>query len=126
MLVGLLSMPIAMMQLLAIETSEAAQELTELTVAGIDWLEHLNSLPFEDPLLNAGGSLTQSAPGYSRDPLLDAGGSLTQRAPGRYMRWRIVDESLITKRITLIVGVRDSIAGSTRETTFETYRLSTY
>ena len=117
MLTGLISLPIAMMQLLAIETSDAAQELTELTVAGIDWLEHLISLPFEDPLLNAGGSLTESAPSYSRDPLDDD--------LRRYMRWRIVDESPITKRITLIVGVRDSVAGSTREATFETYRFST-
>jgi len=113
-LVGLISLAIAPMMLMAVQTSAIAQEMTELTVAGTMQMEILRALPFGNSELVAGGSITASNAGYSLDPL--------NGDPDRYVRWRVVDDNVARKRITLVVGVRESIWGPPREFTMETFR----
>lgn len=114
-LVGLISLAVAPMMLMAVQTSAVGQEMTELTAAGIDQMEILRALPFNDPGLVAGGSVTSSDAGYSLDPL--------NGDANRYMRWLVVDENPERKRITVVVGVRTSIWGPAREITMRTYRI---
>lgn len=113
-LVGLLSLAIAPLMLMAVQTSAVAQEATELTAIGSQQLEILRGLAFSDAQLAAGGSTTASSAGYSIDPYLgDA---------DRYVRWQIVDENVARKRITLVVGVRESVWGPPREIQLATFR----
>lgn len=113
-LATIIALAVAPMMLMAVQTSAIAQELTELTVQGSGQLEILRSLAFTDPRLNAGGSITSSAVGFSVDPV--------NGDPERYMRWQIVDDNAARKRVTLVVGVRNSIFGPPREFTLETFR----
>ncbi len=113
-LVGLISLVIAPLMLMAVQTSAIAQEMTELTVAGTERMEILRALGFSDAQLVAGGSTTASNTGYSLDPF--------NGDPDRYIRWQIVDDNVARKRITLVVGVRESIWGAPRELTMETFR----
>jgi len=113
-LVGLIALAVAPMMLMAVQTSAAAQEATELTTIGSQQMEILRALPFDDATLVAGGDINSSDAGYSLDPYLgDA---------DRYVRWLIVDENAERKRITLVVGIRNSIWGPPREITMETFR----
>jgi len=113
-LVGLIALAVAPMMLLALQTSAAAQESTELTATGSQQMEVLRALPFADVQLLAGGSITSSDAGYSLDPYLgDA---------DRYIRWEVIDENASRKRIRLVVGERASIWGPPRETLLETFR----
>ena len=114
-LVIFVALGIASMQLLAVETSDAAQDTTELTMVAVDLLEHLASMPFDDPELAAGGSLTASKTGFSADPM--------PNAPSRYLRWQIVDDSRRIKRLTVVVGERDGRTADAREVQIGTYRL---
>ena len=113
-LVGLISLAIAPMMLMAVQTSAIAQEMTELTAAGTTQMEILRALPFSDAQLAAGGSIAASNAGYSLDPF--------NGDADRYIRWRVVDDNVARKRITLVVGVRESIWGPPRELTMETFR----
>lgn len=113
-LVGLIALAVAPMMLMAVQTSAAAQEATELTAIGSQQMEILRALPFADAGLVAGGSVANSDAGYSLDPYLgDA---------DRYLRWAVVDENVERKRITLVVGIRNSVWGPAREITMETFR----
>lgn len=116
-LVGLLSLAVVPMMLMAVQTSAVGQEMTELTAAGVDQMEILRAAPFNDPTLVAGGSITASNAGFSIDPL--------NGDADRYVRWSIVDESAERKLITLVVGTRNSIWGPAREITMRTYRTDT-
>lgn len=112
---GMVTLGIASMMGLAVSATGASQEITELTVVAVDQLETLNSLPFSDARLTAGGSLTTSADGYSIDPL--------EGTDDGYLRWEIADESFSLKRITVVVGLRDPELGNDRELAFETFRI---
>jgi len=113
-LVGLIALAVAPMMLLAVQTSAASQEATELTAIGSQQMEVLRGLPFDNAGLVAGGRVAPSDPGYSLDPYLgDA---------NRYLRWAIVDENVERKRIALVVGIRESVWGPAREITMETFR----
>lgn len=100
---------------IAVSSSGMAQETTVATMAGVEQIEMFNALPFGDPQLQAGGSINSSQTGYSLDPL--------NGDSNAYMRWVVVDESFQLKRITIVVGVRDSNVGSWRESRFETFRI---
>lgn len=113
-LVGLISLAVAPMMLMAVQTSAVAQEMTELTAAGTEQMEILRALPFAHADLAAGGSITASNANYSIDPW--------NGDPDRYIRWRIVDDNAARKSLTLVVGTRDSIWGPAREITMETFR----
>jgi type II secretory pathway pseudopilin PulG len=113
-LVGLIALAVAPMMLIAVQTSAVAQEATELTTIGSQQMEVLRALPFDDAGLIAGGNVAASSAGYSLDPYLgDA---------NLYVRWLVVDENLDRKRISLVVGIRNSIWGPAREITMETFR----
>jgi type II secretory pathway pseudopilin PulG len=113
-LVGLIALAVAPMMLMAVQTSAAAQEATELTAIGSQQMEVLRALSFDDAGLIAGGDINSSDAGYSLDPYLgDA---------DRYVRWQVIDENAERKRITLVVGIRNSIWGPPREITMETFR----
>jgi len=113
-LVGLISLAVAPLMLMAVQTSAVAQESTELTAIGSQRLEGLRALPFADAQLAAGGSIVASSAGYSLDPYMgDA---------DRYIRWQVVDENAGRKRLTLVVGVRISVWGPPREILMETFR----
>lgn len=116
-LVGLLSLAVVPMMLMAVQTSAVGQEMTELTAAAVDQMEILRAAPFDDPALVAGGSITASNAGFSVDPL--------NGDADRYLRWSIVDENAERKLITLVVGTRNSIWGPAREITMRTYRTDT-
>lgn len=113
-LVGLIALAVAPMMLLALQTSAAAQESTELTAIGSQQLEVIRALPFADAQLVAGGSIVASSAGYSLDPYLGNA--------DRYVRWEVIDENASRKRIRLVVGERASIWGPPRETLLETFR----
>jgi len=113
-LVGLVALAVAPMMLMAIQTSAVAQEATELTTFGSQQMEILRALPFTDAGLTAGGDDQASDAGYSLDPYLgDA---------NVYLRWEVVDENASRKKITLVVGIRNSIWGPPREIIMETFR----
>lgn len=113
-LVGVIALAVAPMMLIAVQTSAASQESTELTAIGTQQMEVLRGLPFDDVGLLAGGNLAASDAGYSFDPYLgDA---------NRYVRWLIVDENVERKRIRVVVGIRESVWGPAREITMETFR----
>lgn len=113
-LVGLIALAVAPLMLLALQTSAAAQEITDLTAMGSQQMEVLRALPFDAADLVAGGDTAASAAGYSLDPYLgDA---------NLYVRWRVVDENAFRKRIELVVGNRDSIWGPPREIPMQTFR----
>lgn len=114
MLLSFVALAVAPMLMMGVLTSSVSQEATELAVAASDQLEFLAALPFDDTRLVAGGSITSSATDYSLDPL--------DGDADRYLRWEIVDESLILKRITLVAGERESVMGPTREVRVETFR----
>ncbi len=116
-LAGFMAMGVASMLGLAIASSGTSEAVTELTALGVDRLEFLASLPFSDPRLGAGGSLSTSYGGYSVD--LGEGNSPT------YVRWEITDESLSLKRIRVVAGRRDFNVSGDREVAFETYRILT-
>ena len=67
-LVGLVALAVAPLMLMAAQTSAVAQEATDLTAAGSEQIEVLRALPFTDPQLSAGGSITSSEAGYALDP----------------------------------------------------------
>ena len=113
-LVGLIALAVAPMMLMAIQTSAASQELTELTAAGSQEMEILRGLPFDSARLLAGGSVVASSAGYSLDPYLGN--------PDRYVRWRIIDENATRKHIQLVVGERASLWGPPREIVLDTFR----
>jgi len=113
-LVGLIALAVAPMMLMALQTSAAAQEVTELTAAGSQQMEILRGLPFTDAQLTAGGSIVASSGGYSMDPYLGN--------PDRYVRWLVTDENPGRKRIQLVVGERASIWGPPREILLDTFR----
>jgi len=113
-LVGLIALAVAPMMLMAVQTSAVAQEATELTAAGSEQMEILRALPFDDAGLVAGGDTGASDAGYSLDPF--------NGDANRYLRWEIVDENTARKRITLVVGIRNSVWGPAREITMETFR----
>ncbi len=113
-LVGLISLAVAPMMLMAVQTSAVAQEMTELTAAGVEQMEIMRALPFVHADLTAGGSIVASNANYSIDPW--------NGNPDRYIRWRIVDDNATRKSITLVVGTRNSIWGPPREITMETFR----
>jgi len=113
-LVGLISLAVAPLLLMAVQTSAVAQEVTELTANGSQQLEILRGLAFADAQLAAGGSTAVSSAGYSLDPYMGD--------PDRYVRWQIVDENPGRKRITIVVGVQKSIWGPPREIQMETFR----
>ena len=115
-LVGLIALAVAPMMLMAVQTSAASQEITELTAAGSQQMEILRGLPFTDAQLQAGGSVAASNAGYSLDPYLGN--------PDRYVRWQITDETADRKRIQLVVGERASIWGPPREVLLDTFRTS--
>ena len=114
-LAGFIALGVVSMMAFAVSATDAARATTDLTVVAIDQMEGLNSLPFTDTRLNAGGSLDASAEGYSVDPV--------DGAPNAYLRWSITDESFSLKRITLVAGDRAAANGQGREITFETYRI---
>lgn len=114
-LTGMVTLGVASMMGMAVSATGAAQEITALTVVAVDQLELLNSQPFSDDLLAAGGDLTRSLQGYSIDPLDD-----NRHA---YMRWEVADVSFTLKRITVVVGLRDATTGTDREASFETFRI---
>ena len=114
MLLSFVALAITPMLMMGALTSSAAQDATELSVAASDRLEYLAALPFDDPALVAGGGTGSSVSGYSEDPY--AGDS------DRYVRWQVVDESAILKRIVLVAGERNSVVGPTREVRVETFR----
>lgn len=113
-LVGLISLAVAPLLLMAVQTSAVAQEVTELTAIGSQQLEVLRGLPFDDAQLAAGGSTVASSAGYSLDPYLGD--------PDRYVRWEIIDENVARKRITMVVGVQQSVWGPPRQIQMETFR----
>ncbi|MFQ5743630.1 MAG: prepilin-type N-terminal cleavage/methylation domain-containing protein, partial [Acidobacteriota bacterium] len=113
-LVGMVALAVAPLMLMAVQTSAVAQESTELTALGAERMEILRALPFADPQLAGGGSLTSSAAGYSVDPV--------NGDANRYIRWQITDENPSRKHVRLVTGVRDSIWGPPREVTLETFR----
>ncbi len=113
-LVGLIALAVAPMMLMALQTSAAAQEITELTAAGSQQMEIIRGLPFTDAQLVAGGSIVASSGGYSLDPYLGD--------PDRYVRWQVTDENPGRKRIQLVVGERASIWGPPREILLDTFR----
>ena len=113
-LVGLVSLAIAPLMLMAVQTSAVAQEATELTANGAEQMEILRALPYTDAQLAAGGSTAISMAGYSIDPYMGD--------PDRYIRWEITDDSASRKHLELVVGVRNSVWGPPREITLETYR----
>ncbi len=100
--------------LMAVQTSAAAQQISELTTSGTERVEYLRALPFNHPDLAAGGSLTSSVAGYSLDPV--------NGDANRYVRWQVTDVSPSRKHIQLLSGVRDSVWGPPREVDLETYR----
>lgn len=115
-LVGVISLAVAPLMLMAVQTSAVAQEATELTAIGSQQMEVMRALPFASAQLTAGGSTVASSAGYSIDPYLgDA---------DRYVRWQIVDENVERKRITLVVGVRQAVWGPPREIQMETFRTN--
>ncbi len=113
-LVGLVALAVAPLMLMAAQTSAVAQEATDLTAAGSEQIEVLRALPFTDPQLSAGGSITSSEAGYALDPY---GGDANL-----YIRAQISDENGSRKHIELVAGIRTSIWGPPRETILETYR----
>ena len=113
-LVGLIALAVAPLMLVAVQTSAVAQEMTELTAAGTEQMEILRALPFVHADLAAGGSIVASNADYSIDPW--------NGDPDRYIRWRIVDDNVARRSITLVVGTRNSIWGPAREITLETFR----
>lgn len=113
-LAGLIALAVAPMILLAVQTSAAAQELTDLTAMGSEQMEVLRAVPFDAADLVAGGDTASSEAGYSIDPL--------NGDADLYVRWRIVDENAFRKRIELVVGNRDSIWGPPREIPMQTFR----
>ncbi len=113
-LVGLISLAVAPMMLMAVQTSAVAQEMTELTAAATEQMEILRALPFAHADLAAGGSITGSNANYSVDPW--------NGDADRYIRWRIVNDNVARKSITLVIGTRDSIWGPPREIRMETFR----
>lgn len=113
-LVGLIALAVAPMMLMALQTSAASQEITELTAAGSQQMEILRGLQFTDAQLVAGGSIVASNGGYSLDPYMGN--------PDRYVRWLVTDENAGRKRIQLVVGERASIWGPPREVLLDTFR----
>ena len=113
-LVGIVSLAVAPLMLMAIQTSAVAQEATELTAIAAEQMEILRALPYSDAQLAAGGSIAASMPGYSIDPY--------NGDPNRYVRWRITDDSASRKHIELVAGVTQSVWGPPRELNLETYR----
>ena len=106
-LVGLVALAIAPLMLMAVQTSAASQEVTELSARGTEQVETLRGFPFTDAQLAAGGSITNSDADYSLDPL--------DGDANRYIRWRITNESATRKHIELVIGIRDSVWGPPRE-----------
>jgi prepilin-type N-terminal cleavage/methylation domain-containing protein len=113
-LVGIISLAVAPMMLMAVQTSAIGQEITELTVGATEQMEILRAFAFSDPGLTAGGSIVASNAGFSIDPV--------NGDANRYIRWQIVNDNVARKRITLVAGVRTSIFGPPREITMETFR----
>ncbi len=113
-LVGLISLAVAPMMLMAVQTSAVAQEMTELTAAGVEQMEIMRALPFTHADLAAGGSIVGSNANYSIDPW--------NGDPDRYIRWQIVDDNAARKSLTLVVGTQSSIWGPAREIRMETFR----
>lgn len=94
---------------------EVADDVTRTTAAASARIELLASLPFDAPALRTGGSLTSSVDGYSEDPV-----------PGDddlFVRWQIVPESSLMKRIDVVAGVRGTVNGSPRESRLGTLRI---
>jgi hypothetical protein len=110
-IIAVVALSVTQTLLSAVDTTDSAQVLTEVTLRGIEHLESLRALPFEDDRLEAGGSLTQSEAGYSEDPL--------RGHDGHFMRWTIVDETPMLKRVTLVVGSRTHRAA--RSARFQTF-----
>jgi len=114
-LAGFIALGVVSMMAFAVRATDSARSTTDLTVVAVDQMEALNSLPFSDNRLNAGGSTEVSADGYSVDPV--------DGAPEVFLRWSITDESFSLKRITLVAGDRAAVNGEGREITFETFRI---
>lgn len=115
-LTGLLAVAIAPLLIVGVESSAVAEEVTEITVAAVDQMEHLRSLDFADSELAAGGSLETSEEGYSIDPL--------PGFPDRYVRWEIADVSTTMKQIRVLSGTREPIIGDgDRPTRLETFKM---
>ncbi len=108
------SLSIVPVLLTGVFTSATSQEITELTVAAGDRLELLATYEFAATGLQAGGDLGSSDAGYSVDPF--------DGDSDRYLRWQIIDESAILKRIVIVAGERDSVVGPPREIRVETFR----
>ena len=99
------------MSMLASLNAEATTELSARAMTEMEWLL---LLPFDAPELQPGGSLTTSRTGYSRDPADD---------PDHFVRWEIVDETRLIKRIIVVSGQRTAASGPPRLARVETFRL---
>jgi len=113
-LAGYISLGIMSMMMFAVTAQDVSQEITDLTALAIDRLEFLNSLPFSDTALQAGGSLMINEEGYALDPVAGS--------PGVYLRWQITDNSFWLKRIEVMAADTDA-HGTERQVVLETFRI---
>lgn len=114
-LVGLVAASIAGMMVGAQLNTTVADHVTTTTAVAISRIEVLASMSFVAAPLQEGGSLDSSADGYSEDPWAE-----DERI---YVRWRVVDESSVMKRIDVVAGIRGAAGGSLRESLLSTYKL---
>lgn len=117
LLLGLAAMSYGTLMLTAAATQERSWEHTTLSATAVERMEGLLQLPFDDDAWQAGGSLTSSAPGYSLEPIP------VNADPNGYLRWKITDESVLMKRITVLAGHPNRSATGVRELQVETFRL---
>jgi len=99
--VGLLA--VAAMQNSAILMNSSAGKLTELSTLGMDQIEKLSSLPYDDPWLEEAGNY----------PNTDTAGNTHQQTMGDYtVSWNVNDNNPVTntKNITVRVSGRDKTA----------------
>jgi prepilin-type N-terminal cleavage/methylation domain-containing protein len=102
---------------LALGATSAAENHTGLVNRAVAELEILNSLPFGDTRLVAGGALDASVTEYSIDPLPEN--------PAGYLRWQVVDERPGLKRLRLVAGEQIPGRSEPREIILETFRIET-
>ena len=113
-LAGFLAMGIVSMMTFAVSAVEVSQEITDLTAVAVDQLEFLNSLPFSDTALQAGGNLQSNDAGYSVDPV--------NGAPGVYLRWQVTDNTFWLKHI-VVMAADSNARGAERQVVIETFRI---
>lgn len=113
-LVLVVATAVAPLMVLGIHVSTHSQDSTDLLMTASARMEDLRALPFDDPALVAGGSLTTSENGYSVDPVPANG--------DHFVRWQITDESVHLKKISLVASTRAPLLGSATEVLLETFR----